>query len=398
MNQLPANSSIEFLPNTEASFTYTQLQADFTRLTQTQTPHDIRFGFLFRRQSGDEGYRYTPQSQAAVDALRNIGDAAVGAALTNFGPLGTNIPTLGIDRSGNYISGYVQDTYEFTNGLRVNAGLRADSYSQRQNLDLINRNSKTNYTKVTPRVNALYSFAGQNLVVRASFGQIVGLPGTGQGAIALNPVKPQTTEQFDFSVEKQVNVSLFKASVYDKRIDDTIAYSQFVTGPQQMGFSTMNAGLSTSRGWELSWEYNPHEFNPIPGQLRDPQGLNAFVLVAGNKSRFENGNTSLLTPQDQGTTITAGVGYHFANDFIGSLSLYRGSGLASSALQGQRDAITEVNFRLASPPKYFANKYGVELTVENLFDGKGRYNFNSGFAGTRFQQGRRFAVGIFGQL
>ncbi|MGC4046602.1 MAG: TonB-dependent receptor [Armatimonas sp.] len=396
VNMLPANSSIEFLPNTEASFTYTQLQADFSQ--SYQSPHDVRFGLLYRKQSGDEAYRYIPQSQAAVDALRNVSDPLIGAALTNFGPQGTSFPTLGINRSGDYFAGYLQDTYEFANGFRVNAGLRADGYSQSQNLDLISRSSRTTYSKITPRVNALYSFPGKNLVVRASFGQIVGLPGTGQGAIALTPVKPQTTDQMDFSVEKQLNINLFKASIYDKKISDTIAYGQFVTGPQQTAFSTMNAGRSTSRGWELSWEYNPHEFNPTPGQLRDPQGLNAFVLVAGNKSRFENGNTSLVTPQDQGTTITAGVGYHFVNDFVGSLSLYRGSGLASSALQGQRDSITEVNFRLSSPPAYFAHKYGLELTVENLFDGKGRYNFNSAFAGTRFQQGRRFAVGIFGQF
>jgi outer membrane receptor protein involved in Fe transport len=396
MNSLPANSSIEFVPTTKAAFNYTQLQADFVRAGKSA--HDIRYGLLLRNQSGSESYRYVPQSQAAVNALRNIGDAAVGAALTSFGASGTAIPTLGIDRDGTYTAAYVQDTYEFKNGLRLNAGLRADNYEQSHNLDLVSRRGRVSFSQVSPRINALYSVAGQNLVVRASMGQLVTLPGTGQGAIALNPVRPQTTDQIDLSVEKQLNLSLFKLSIYDKKSADTIAYRALVVGPQQMAFSTLNAGNATSKGWELSWEYNPHEFSPAPGQLRDPQGLNAFVLLANNRSRFTSGATDVATPQDQGTTLTAGVGYHFDSDFIGSLSVYRGSGLASSALRGQRDAITEVNFKLTSPPNYFFKRYGMELTVENLFDGTGRFNFNSDFAGTRFQQGRRFAVGLYGQF
>ncbi len=395
VNNLPADSSIEFLPTTKAAFNYTQLQADFTRANKKGN-QELGYGLLLRNQSGSESYKYVPQSQAALNALRNIGDAALGAALTDFGTSGTAVPTLGIDRSGTYTAAYVQNTFEFSNGLRVNAGVRADNYEQSQTLGLINRRGKTTFSQASPRVSALYSFPGQNLVVRTSFGQLVTLPGTGQGAISLNPVKPQTTDQLDLSVEKQLDLSLFKLSVYDKKHTDTIGYRQFVVGPQQMAFSTFNAGKSNSKGWELSWEYNPHELNPVPGQLRDPQGLNGFILLANSQSRFAVAGDP-PTPQEQGTTLTAGVGYHFESDFIGSLSLYRGSGLASSILRARRDAITEVNFKLTSPPNFFYKRYGMELSVENLLDGNGRYNFNSAFAGTRFQQGRRFTIGLFGQ-
>lgn len=394
MNALPQDWSVEFLPTTRTRFDYVQAQGDVTSVKKSG--HNLRYGFLAREQSGSESYKLAPQSQNAVNALRNI-DPTLGAALTNFGAGGTTIPTLRIDRSGSYQSVYAEDTYGLKNGIRVNGGLRLDNYNQSHTLDLIARTGKTTFSAVSPRLNLLYEIPNQNAVVRTSIGQIVTLPGTGQGAIATNPVKPQTTDQLDLSVEKQLGNQLVKLSLYNKSNKDTIAYKQLVTGPQQMAFATMNAGKSKGKGWEMAYEYNPREFNPAPGALREPQGLSGFLGIAGNQTRFQQAGGEVVAPQDQGTTVTGGVGYRFVNGFSSALSVYRGSGFATSALRGVRSPISEVNFRLASPVNYFYDRYGLEFGVENLFNSQGRYSLNDDFAGTRFQQGRRLTVSLFGR-
>ena len=394
MNSLPQDWSVEFLPTTRTRFDYVQVQGDVTSVKKSG--HNLRYGFLSREQGGSESYRLTPQSQTAVNALRNI-DPTLGAALTNFGASGTNIPTLKIDRTGSYQSVYAEDTYGLKNGIRVNGGLRLDNYNQSHTLDLISRTGKTTFSAVSPRLNLLYEIPNQNAVVRTSIGQVVTLPGTGQGAIATNPVTPQTTDQLDLSIEKQLGNQLVKMSVYNKSNKDTIAYRQLVTGPQQMAFTTLNAGNSKGRGWELAYEYNPREFNPTPGALREPQGLSGFLGIAGNQTRFQQTGGEFVAPQDQGTTVTGGVGYRFVNGFSSALSVYRGSGLAASALRGVRSPVSEVNLRIASPVNYFYNRYGLEFGAENLFNSQGRFNLNDDFAGTRFQQGRRFTVSLFGR-
>ena len=394
MNTLPQDWSVEFLPTTRTLFNYVQLQGDVT--SAKKGGHRLGYGFLARQQHGNESYKLTPQSQTAVNALRNI-DPTLGAALTNFGADGRTIPTLNIGRSGGYRSLYVEDTYALKSGLRVNGGLRADSYEQKHSLDLISRAGKTTFSAVSPRLNLLYEIPGQNAVVRTSIGQVVTLPGTGQGAIGINPVKPQTTNQLDFSVEKQLGNQVVKASLYNKSNKDTIAYREFVAGPQQMAFTTLNAGKSKGKGWELAYEYNPREFNPRPGELREPQGLSGFLGIAGNQTRFQDPGGDTVAPQEQGTTVTGGVGYRFVNGFTSAVSLYRGSGLASSTLRGVRSPVSEVNFRIASPANFYFGRYGLEVGVENLFNSQGRYSLNDSFAGTRFQQGRRLKASLFGR-
>ena len=394
MNALPQDWSVEYLPTTRTRFDYVQVQADVKSVRKSG--HHFGYGFLTRGQGGTESYQLAPQSQTAVNALRNI-DPTLGAALTNFGTNGTTIPTLKIDRTGSYRAVYAEDTYRLKSGLRINGGLRLDSYDQSHSMDLIVRNGKTTFSAVSPRLNLLYEIPSQNAVVRTSFGQLVTLPGTGQGAIALNPVKPQTTNQLDLSVEKQLGNQLIKAGFYRKSNKDTIAYRQLVPGPQQMAFTTLNAGKSKGNGWELGYEYNPREFNPTPGALREPQGLSGFVGIAGNQTRFQQTGGDVIAPQDQGTTVTAGVGYRFVNGFSSGLSVYRGIGFAASALRGNRSPVSEVNFRLASPANFFYDRYGLEVGIENLFNGQGRYSLNDDFAGTRFQQGRRLSVSLFGR-
>ena len=101
---------------------------------------------------------------------------------------------------------------------------------------------------------------------------------------------------------------------------------------------------------------------------------------------------------DQLNTISGGLNYTFDNDWTTGLSVYYGSGFASSVLDedsGKRSSRTQVNFRVAKA-NLFGN-VGLSLEVENLFDQRALMNFQSAFSGTRFQQGRRILLSLNGK-
>ena len=69
-------------------------------------------------------------------------------------------------------------------------------------------------------------------------------------------------------------------------------------------------------------------------------------------------------------------------------------GVASSVVfDDNRISRNFLNLTLSTGPNFFSTgRGGLSLNVENLFDHNTVINFNSGFSGTRFQQGRRVVV------
>ena len=59
-----------------------------------------------------------------------------------------------------------------------------------------------------------------------------------------------------------------------------------------------------------------------------------------------------------------------------------------------REPHKEVNLRLSTGQKRVRSGPGVNLDVQNLFDARDRISFQSGFSGTRFQQGRRVLLRV----
>jgi hypothetical protein len=79
--------------------------------------------------------------------------------------------------------------------------------------------------------------------------------------------------------------------------------------------------------------------------------------------------------------------------FFGA-SIEYGSGFTSSTLVngGPRSSHTEIDLRYVSKP--IGGKTTLSVSVANLLDSRALNNFNSGFSGTRFQQGRTILVGF----
>jgi hypothetical protein len=109
-----------------------------------------------------------------------------------------------------------------------------------------------------------------------------------------------------------------------------------------------------------------------------------------------------VNDHDQRVTESLGVDYTFrSQNFIGADVLY-GSGEASSVLapiapsngnvlsNGNRIPHYQIDLRLGAP--HLAGQSGLELDIENLTNQRSVLNFNSGFSGTRFQQGQRILL------
>ncbi len=100
--------------------------------------------------------------------------------------------------------------------------------------------------------------------------------------------------------------------------------------------------------------------------------------------------------------------YTFKSQAFAGVDYSFGSGEASSVLapispsnsnvlsNGDRISHSQFNLRFGSPK--LAGFGGLELDVENVFNNLSVLNFNSGFSGTRFQQGRRVLLRATGSF
>jgi outer membrane receptor protein involved in Fe transport len=214
----------------------------------------------------------------------------------------------------------------------------------------------------------------------------------------INGIQPQLTNQFDVSLEKQIGTNqVAKINFYSKNIDNTLDVSQLIPGTQAGPFTTFNAGDSTVRGTEFTYDFNP----------QGETGLGGFLVFANSSAKPTNNAVNNLgepsgsyLDHDQRNTLTAGLSYALPNGLVAGSTLYYGSGVYASSLPGEdsRESITEVNLRIGSGPRYAKNTLGFELGIQNLFDSKSRINDASPFAGYRFQQGRRVRLGITGKF
>ena len=116
----------------------------------------------------------------------------------------------------------------------------------------------------------------------------------------------------------------------------------------------------------------------------------------------------MSTTTTSSTPSAPGIDYTLPSQAFAGLDIYYGSGEASSVLapisasnsnvlnNGQRNSHYFVNLRLGYP--HVAGPIGLELDIENLTNDVSVLNFNSGYSGTRFQQGRRILLSVTGSL
>ena len=422
LGNLPVDSSIEYNPTILKTSGDSQYSAS---LTDVVGAHTLKGGLLIDQQSGRESYRLEPGSQLAVDALASGDpallpgngtspmDASGNPILDALGnpvytlPAGTQAITVNLNRSGYYNALYAQDTWRVSRQLYADYGLRYDRYYQRQNFLGTSLTEKKDY--LSPRVNLAYAFT-PSTILRLSYNKLFAQPPLAQGGLVGQNVLPETYDDYNASIERQVasNQSV-KLAYYYKNITNQIDTNILIPATQFGVYTSINFPKDGAHGIELSYDLAP----------RGGVGLGGYLAYSNSISKPEGlivGTTTPVPPyndHDITNTLSTGLDYTFRSGALIGASVYHSSGPQSSILgqyyplgapglldNGHRQAHTEVNLRLATSPRLIGagprGGIGFGLDVQNIFNSRRPENFNSGFSGTRFQLGRRILLNVTG--
>ncbi len=409
------DAAIEFSPTVSRRGTNNQFSGS---LAYARGSHSFKAGFLNDQQRGNESYNLVPGSQLALNALFGSAPQLAGfvdGAANNLGtpqfeangdpvldandnqvytlnPGVTALPTVNQRRTGYYRAAYLQDTWRVTSRFTANYGVRFDSFSRTESSGASNFALKKNF--VGPRLNLSYALQG-GLIARASYNRLFIQPPLTQGATVGSFAQPETLDQYETSLEKQISPrSSVKVAYYYKQIRNQLDIALLVPGSQIGIFRAVNLARSNVHGLELSYDFTP----------KNSVGLGGFLAAARSVAKFNDPDEGQnFNDHDQRYTVSTGLDYTLRNGASASIVGYYGSGVASSAIDGgtgsiftgKREARTRINARLSSGPKLFGGRGGLNLDVENLFDDRSLINFGSDFSGTRFQQGRRVILSAF---
>ena len=408
------DNSIEFNPDLTRDNSQRELAAS---LTLAQGLHTYKAGFVLDGQSGNESYRFVPQSQLALDALyatdtrlAPAGGLDPGGATDALGnPVylitpGASTPTLQVHRTGYYNAGYVQDTWRATRRITLNYGARLDSYYQKQSTAGYG-DSTGSLTYLSPRLNAAYAFTPAT-VGRLSYNKLFTQPPLAEGAILGTALRPETLDQYDASIEHQIGATqTVKLAYYYKNIRNQNDTGILLPYTQIGAYTTLQYQYASVHGIEVSYDLTP----------RNNVGLGGYLAFANSLAKpgglDQTGSPAPeINDHDQRNTLSAGLSYTLPSQAFAALDYYFGSGETSSILapigasntnllnSGKRNTNQFLNVRLASPPRFIGGYAGLTLEVDNVLNDLDVLNFNSGFSGTRFQQGRRVLLSVTGSF
>ncbi len=410
------DNSIEYNPTIQRKSAQTELSGSLTKSLGT---HTFKGGLLLTRQSGNELYNIVPQSQLALDseaAVQGGGpqltpngayqmDAGGNPVLDTLGNQvfvitpGATTPTVLVHRSGYYNAGYLQDTWRATPKLTLNYGARYDSYygKQSQSPDSV----KKNY--LSPRVNLAYAFTPKTSA-RLSYDKLFSQPPLAQGAILGTNLVPQTTDLYEVDAQQNFTPQQsLKLAYYYKNTRNEFDTGVLIPYTQIGAYTTLQYTSQGAHGYELSYNFVPRGAVGFDGyfnytnSIARPNGLDQTGAPA-----------PIVNDHDQLNTLGGGLSYTFKSSAFAGVDAYYGSGEASSPLVpigasnsntlggGKRNSHYFVNLRLGHP--HLFGSAGLELDVENLTNDVSVLNFNSGYSGTRFQQGRQAIIRVTGSF
>ena len=338
---------------------------------------------MIDHQSGEEAYTLTPGSQAAETFLE---DPANGLTALAHGA------TVDVSRRGHYDSGYLQDTWRATSRFTANYGLRYDDYRQVQTTTLADGTSSVDTPSLKtldPRVNLAYQIRS-GTVARTSYDRLTIIPPTAQGATPGDAIRPETLDQYDASVEQQTGPGQsLRLGTFFKDIRNQLDTGLLVPGTQIGAFITDNIPKDYIRGYTLA-------YNLVPLK---PYGLSGYVSYQLATAKPQ-GSGDDYNDHDQLHTLSTGVNYTLRTGESAGLTYNYGSGFSSSTYDDglPRHTHEETNLRISSNPNLFHKNVGATFEIENMFNEHSLLNFNSGFSGTRFQQGRRILFTISGKV
>lgn len=411
------DNSIEYNPTILRKSSQSELSGSLTKSSGT---HTYKGGFLLTSQVGDELYQFTPQSQLALDSLAAVqvggpqltpngtyqtdeGGNQVTDVLGNpvylIDPAATATPTTTVHRSGYYNAFYLQDTWRATRQLTANYGLRLDSYFQRQSLSP--DSVKKNY--LSPRLNLAYSFTPAT-TMRLNYDKLFNQPPLAQGAILGTNLVPQTTDLYEVGLDHRITAGQsVRVSYYYKNTRNEFDTGILIPYTQIGAYTTLQYSTQGTHGLELSYDFTPRGTAGLGGYLAytnsiaKPNGVDQ----TGAPAPSENDHQQL-------NTLSAGLSYTLPSQAFAGLNVYYGSGEASSPLVpigpsnnntlggGKKNSHYSLDLRLGHP--HLLGAAGLELDIENITNNVSVLNFNSGFSGTRFEQGRRAIVRVTGSF
>ncbi len=426
------NSSVEYNPTVRRDYSQIQIQAD---VVAARRNHIIKGGVLYNSYQLNERYRFEPGSQVALDALYARSPSLLPPSVTadpsgirdGFGNrvvayqtgLPAESPSLRIRRDGTYSALYIQDTWSFNQALTLNSGIRYDGFS----LNRVSGNAATGVAgspssdrgEISPRLNFALQlprrgplgFLGgvgtRRAVLRASYDRLFQRPPLSQGTyFGASAIRPQTGDSYELGLEKQLGANqVVKGTFYTIQFQNYLDVEGLFPGAQ---FSTgalvlVNYPRAISEGIEISYNYNP--------TFRNGNPLTAFATYTNGGVKFQNlGYTfDSLGRQvqrrrpdlDQEQTLNFGASYRLRASYMVGLSAYLGSGLYGSRLpnSNSRQGIAEVNLHLASSPRFFRRLFGLDISVENAFDQRNRYNSYNAYEASRVQIGRRLLTSVY---
>lgn len=394
------DDSIEYSPNVTRNAHHFQGTGN---VSSHQGSHDFKAGFQIDRETGNESYNIASDSQLALDELAALDTILApsgtiqknknGQAIldVNGNPLyiaNTNIvPTVLVHRQGWYDAAYLQDTWRISKRFVTNYGLRYDFYSQTENIE------ETPVSKglLSPRLNFSYDVDKRD-VLRWSYNKLFNTPPLAQGAIVGAPIVPETLDQYDVSLDHDLGHGQdFKIAYYAKQMKNQVDTGLLVPGSEIGLFSAVNFQVGAVHGIEVTYD------------LYAPKGIgwDGFVNYSySTASPNGNDNTGLPAPDfndhDQRNTVGAGLSYTWKNLSSLATVFSYGSGLASSVVfNGQRTPRSETDLKYTSNPKLIGGRAGLEVDLDNVFNAQSVINFQSGFSGTRFMEGRRVSFSLF---
>ncbi|HLK58625.1 MAG TPA: TonB-dependent receptor [Chthonomonadaceae bacterium] len=406
---LPVDNSIEYNPTSTRNVHHVQINGS---LAYTRGRHAFKTGLTLDDQYGNESYQIIPASQLALDTLAALSPnlAPAGAPKMDaqgkpvvdingnpvYVPTSGQSPTLNVHRSGFYRAAYVQDTWKPGRYLTFNYGLRSDWYKQTQNLG----QPIVDIITISPRLNASYKLSRMT-TMRASYNRLFNTPPLAQGAVIGQPIQPETLDQYDVSVEHLLAPrQTLSLAYYVKQIHDQVDTGLFIPGSQIGLYSAVNFQIGAVHGIEFTYDLTAGKDKDNNTVGWDVSFNYTYSIAAPNGVDNTGAPAPDFNDHDQRNTAGLDVSYIWKSGASAGFTINHGSGLASSPVPPgiHRIPRTEIDMRLTTGQRLFHKHGSLNLNVENLLDDRTVINFESGFSGTRFMQGRRVLLSLSGSF
>jgi outer membrane receptor protein involved in Fe transport len=388
---LPVDNSIEYNPTVSRNIHQVQGLAS---MDMHRGNHRLKFGVILDTNTGNETYNVQPASRLALDALAALDPALAQAGTSNpndididgnpvFTPTSGTTPTIHVHRSDIYQAAYVQDTWQLGR-LTSNYGMRFDRYASSQT-----GGGEVDASMFSPRLNFQYKL-DRLTDLRWSYDRLFNTPPLAQGAIVGEAIQPETLSQYDVGITRKVKKNeTATLAYYYKDIRNQVDVGLLIPGSEIGLYSAVNFQRGAVHGIEFSYDVSApkgvgwDEFFNYTYSAAMPNGLD---------------NTGAPAPDyndhDQRQTIGAGAAYSWKSGASAALTFDFGSGLASSIIPPttERHPRHEFGLHATTGDRLWHGRGGLSLDIENILNSTQVINFQSGFSGTRFEQGRRILL------